>query len=136
MAETKDNTLRTQEQKRMAHAWASVSKITGQQNSKLAKDYRSLVRQAAADVMTSGLGQTVAFWRSKIDERKHNGEEQKAVYESVDSWLRAQLNLTKSLHEWIVAEGTTTVTYMRATRETIAYLVWLKRFAEGEIKVD
>jgi CRISPR-associated protein Cmr5 len=129
-----DNTLQTQEQKRMAHAWKAVAEITKQSNQSLSKAYRALVRQAAADVMTSGLGQTVAFWRSKIKNDK--GKEQKALYDSVNTWLKGQLALEKDLHAWIVAENTTTAAYLRATREAVAYLVWLKRFAEGEIKAD
>jgi len=53
----------------------------------------------------------------------------------VSGWLNSKesMNLAKpDLVEWVSKEAKV-ADYRRATTETIAFLVWLKRFAEAEL---
>lgn len=112
---------RSLDQKRAAMAWERVRAVT-----QARKEYLSLVRGAPADVQANGLGQTLAFWKAK---RK---PEYDAAYDAVAGWLQAQLQLgPKDVLEWITREATSSQ-YRRATAEAMAFLVWLKRFAEAE----
>ncbi|MGQ9556096.1 MAG: type III-B CRISPR module-associated protein Cmr5 [Anaerolineae bacterium] len=117
---------RTLEQKRAAEAWARVDEVKGQGYE---GKYSSLARSAAADIQANGLGQTLAFWKAK------KGDEHLALYSAVDAWVRGQIKSggANDLLTWIMQEASTDE-YRRATVEAIAFLVWVKRFAEAELK--
>lgn len=113
---------RSLEQQRAAAAWECVRTVT-----EARKEYLSLARGAPADVQANGLGQTLAFWRAKA------GCEHRAVYDAVSRWVRKQLQLGEGdVLEWITNQATTGE-YRRATAEAMAFLAWLKRFAEAEL---
>lgn len=93
------------------------------------KKFRQLARSAPADIMTMGLGQTSAFWASSGKEH-----DQKMI-EHVKGWLRTQALIQDqevNLVDWVVAIDDM-LTYRRATRETLAFLAWVKRFAEAKL---
>ena len=132
---------RSLEQQRAEMAWAAVWQVK-QNNEKLekkdkyAKEYGSLARSAPADIQSNGLGQTLAFWRAKgYDHGKPKDNNPHAVlFGHVADWLRKQkiLPVDKDPVEWISTEARTDE-YRRASAETIAFLIWLKRFAEAEL---
>lgn len=126
---------RSLEQERAKMAWECVGKVKGQS---FAKEYCQVARSAPADILTNGLGQTLAFFRAKgyqNGEPKNKGAN--AHYQLLDhasQWIRSQLMLgeRRDIVEWISEEASTNE-YRRATSETIAFLSWLKRFAEAEL---
>jgi CRISPR-associated protein Cmr5 len=115
------------EQQRARYAW---SKVEGVKGGGYAKEYRALVRSAGADIQTSGLGQTLAFWKSK-DSDAHS-----KLYEHVSGWVGKRVDESWTdvdlLHQ-LIEETTSSDQYRRATIEATALLVWFKRFAEAEI---
>lgn len=117
---------RSLEQKRAAQAWDCVTQVKGK-NYK--KDYLPLARSAPADIQSNGLGQTLAFWRAKKKD-EHN-----ALYQHVATWVKTQVRFTQpsDLLEWIMKQASTDE-YRRATIEAIAFLSWIKRFAEAELE--
>lgn len=115
---------RSLEQKRADEAWTKVTQVKQQ---KYAKDYGQLARRAPADIQANGLGQTLAFWRAKGEDHHQ------ALFSDVSTWVKGQLKFNEAnLLEWIIKEATTDQ-YRRATAETIAFLIWVKRFAEAEL---
>jgi CRISPR-associated protein Cmr5 len=80
-------------------------------------------------VLTNGLGQTLAFLKSKSDHEKE------LLYEHLSVWLLAQMTWSPQtqqktdLLERLIHESS--ATYRRATIETLAFLNWLKRFADA-----
>lgn len=99
--------------------------INGHLSIKEKDAYKQLAKSAPADIQSNGLGQTLAFWKSK-------GEPEKmALLEDIAGWLYT-LNLSQQsdVVRWIVIEASPEE-YRQATAETIAFLVWVKRFAEG-----
>lgn len=126
------------EQERARFAWDCIKKVSDGNK----KEYGSLAKRAPADIQVNGLGQTLAFWRAKGYKNGH--PQQKAddqLLEHVCSWLvgaerglgisnNEQTNGNKLLY-W-VAHTANTDQYRRATSEAIAFLLWLKRFAEAE----
>jgi CRISPR-associated protein Cmr5 len=117
---------RSLEQKRAAQAWDAVSHVKGQDYD---AKYQSLAANAPADVQSNGLGQTLAFWQAK------GKAEHKAIYQAVAGWVTSQVKTSPGgdLLKWIVKDATTDE-YRRATAEAIAFLTWLKRFAEAELR--
>lgn len=127
---------RSLEQQRAAAAWRCVEQVKSDKN-RYAKEYGSLARSAPADIQANGLGQTLAFWRAKGYEKgqpKNKGaNEHYQLLEHVSNWVGQRLGLQeRNMVKW-VAEHSTTDEYRRATLEAIAFLIWVKRFAEAEL---
>ncbi len=115
---------RSLEQKRAEAAWERVAAVKGQG---YAGKYSQLARSAPADIQANGLGQTLAFWNAK-GEAHH-----RALFDHVSSWVKGQIKFTDAnLLQWVVNTADTDG-YRRATAEAIAFLIWLKRFAEAEL---
>jgi CRISPR-associated protein Cmr5 len=119
---TTQSRQRSLEQERAKCAWECVQSVNENQ-----KEYRSLARGAPADIQANGLGQTLAFWKAK------KGKEHQALESAVSSWVAKQLQIEgQDLLGWITKDATND-DYRRATAEAIAFLTWLKRFAEAEL---
>ena len=132
---------RTLEQERAGFAWDCIQKIKKEvfkENTKKQENYSSLARKAPADIQTNGLGQTIAFWLAKGSDKGKPDltTPDYQILQHVTGWLNntKSMNLGKSnLVEWVSSNEADVNTYRRATTETIAFLVWLKRFAEAEL---
>lgn len=118
------------EQRRAEWAWqaAMAAKEKGED---FADSYGQAARGAPADILMSGLGQTLAFWRAR---GKGESKWYSLLYEDLSAWLSSEPDpISKGdLMVWI----TTTASpddYRRATAEAMAALIWLKRFAEAEL---
>ncbi len=117
------STRQTQEQERAARAWENVS--NGVKGKGFAKEYKALAASAPADIQTNGLGQTLAFWLSK------GKGEHKALYGHVSAWVISRMGASGDLLQWI--NQTDSTRYRQATVEALAFLGWLKRFAQAEL---
>jgi len=129
-ADTILSTQQTLEQRRAAAAWEHVSKLEESHS----KEYVSLVRGASATILSCGLGQTIAFYASKAKKDK----EYNLLTTHLAQWLLGNRekpdkskNGTDLLQEIINNDSDR---YRELTSEALAYLVWLKRFAEARQK--
>lgn len=136
------------DQERAKIAWEKVADVKA--NGKNAKGqsyadkYGSLARSAPADILSFGLGQTLAFWRARGYENGHmkdGGNEHAHLLKDVDQWVSSQLSKQPAIAQnmqnlellkWITDKASTSQ-YRLATTEAIAFLTWLKRFAEAEL---
>lgn len=118
---------RTLEQERGKAAWDDVSNINTNLADEKKKKYRGLVRSFPSLIMISGLGQALAFLQAKGDP-EHN-----ALTQHLSKWVLKQMGAqSKSdLLQWVLDTDRSTNEYRRATTETLAYLIWLKRFSEA-----
>jgi len=127
---------RSLEQQRAAAAWECVQRAK-KGGDEFAKGYGGLARSAPADIQANGLGQTVAFLRAKglKDGKPKPHDPHWQLQEDLSQWVlgRLQCSHEQGLLGWITAAGTSTDDYRRATAEAMAFLVWLKRFAEAEL---
>lgn len=113
---------RTLEQQRAKKAWECVQEAKAQN---WAGEYRTIAVKTPSLILTNGLGQTLAFLCSKPD-RPHF----QALYRHLNEWLGGQLKLNGDLLEWII-NNANSQEYRHATAELLAFLQWLKRFAEA-----
>lgn len=113
---------RTLDQQRAARAWSCAQHVVGD------KEYYQLAKGANADIQIAGLGQTLAFWKAK------GKPYHKRLYKDVSDWVIEQMKITdgQDLLPWII-QCASTDDYRRATAEAMAFLGWLKRFAEAEL---
>lgn len=126
------------EQERARFAWDCIQKVSSDNR----KEYGTLAKRAPADIQVNGLGQTLAFWRAKGF--KNGSPQNKAeaqLLEHICNWLlkpernlgiaNAEQHSGNKVLYWI-AHTANSDQYRRAASETIAFLLWLKRFAEAE----
>ena len=94
-------------------------------------------------ILTNGLGQTLAFVRSKgIKEEKDKNKPEKVayteIYKNLSVWLIEKRKVYESgqdeLIKRVINEGS--AKYRQATLEALAFLNWIKRFAEAELPED
>ena len=173
--------LRSLEQKRADFAYKKVLdvkkpwKIKVKENSKevvkdihrdIERKYSSYVKKAPVLILTNGLGQTLAFYLSKLDEplpltdngsidypyrtitnKIENREDPEAdkykkaeaaayayLYAHISEWLMNNFTNGKDpLRYYMEATGMEAIVL---TDETIAFLNWLKRFAEAMLEKE
>ncbi|MBI5305479.1 MAG: type III-B CRISPR module-associated protein Cmr5 [Chloroflexi bacterium] len=116
----------TLEQQRAHAAWQAIKEVRTNEQ----KKYSAIARTAPSYILTNGLGQTLAFLSAKSDAEK-------TLYRHLESWLKTRLKIADAqfdAREWI--GRTDSAMYRRAMVETLAYLTWLKRFAEAEFGVE
>ena len=113
----------TIEQKRARAAWDEVLAVKADQNN-YQGEYQSLVQGAPADVLTNGLGQTLAFLKAKKGKGKG---EHKALLEHLNQWVCPWMGWEQGddLLRKLTEPDSGSDVYRRAMAETLAYLVWL-----------
>ncbi len=134
---------RNSEQERGRQAWEHIREIKQRQNDSLEKEYRTLTRRLSTMIQGNGLGQTLGYLKAK-----GKNDSNKAPYlllKHLTEWMRAPGHFAienraaideghDGLLRWITDQGTSSVDYRRATSECQAFGLWLRRFAEAELK--
>lgn len=102
---------------------------------KALENYRSYTRKITHMILSNGLGQTLAFIYSKKDK----GNAYDLIYKQLTDYLKsnstARINMPETeteLVEWVISLPSSEYRYV--TEEILAFLKWLKRFAEGMIE--
>lgn len=117
------------EHERAKEAWSCVDYVNTELDGKFKKEYRSVVMKTPTMVITNGLGQTLAFLKSKGKNDEKKPEEK--LYRDIESWLdrRIQWTAKGELIEKVIVLPTDKFRY--ATSETLSFLSWMKRFADA-----
>jgi len=127
---------RTLEQERAQQAWACVQEVTNKPQ-EFKKKYGSLARKVPMLVLTNGLGQTLAFLKAKG--KNDPADEHTVLFRHLSSWVLSQVTSSTTasngdLLQWVLQNDS--AAYRRATTEALAFLAWLKRFAEAELPTE
>lgn len=124
------NNIRMIEQGRAAFAYEKAKE--GIEKSRDKDLYVSYVKKIPMLIKTNGLGQTLAFMKSK-------GKEYDEIYNQIDDWLCQEQNAYlladakgEGLTEKIISIDSSV--YRQITTEVLTFLNWLRRFAEGIVK--
>ncbi len=117
------------EHERAKEAWNCVDYINAEEGDKFKKEYRSVVMKSPTMIITNGLGQTLAFLKSKGKNDDSKPEEK--LYKDIESWLDKRVHWTArgGLMEKVIALPNDKFRY--ATTETLSFLSWMKRFADA-----
>ena len=131
--------MQTIEQSRAAYALQCIEAVN-RADSGVAQEYKSYARQWGPMVHANGLGQALAFAKSKP-----KSEAWKMLYRHLGNWLTgnaiaqnvacpAPLRVDANTTDAIVAITTQpTEAYLAATAEALALVLWIKRLAEASI---
>jgi len=121
--------LKTIEQERAKFAYDRVKEVkTGNKES----DYLSLVRGFASMILLNGLGQALAFLIAK---GKNKPNEYTSLYNHIQSWLKNKFSPDVDKFD-ILQEirEKDSYHYRLYTKEALAFMVWMKKFSEAELK--
>ena len=119
------------EQKRAELAWEFVDWVKKEKTS-AQKDYKSVMRKLPAMILTSGLGQTLAFHLGK-----ESGKPERDV---INNLAKALKDLTGYVDKDNARELLKTLSdsqheaHVMLTNEALKYATWLKRLAEAELE--
>jgi len=112
----------TLQQRRAKAAYEAVEQVSHT----VQGEYGPLVRGLPAMVKNEGLATTLSFLKAKG--KAHH----LAAYEHLSAWVMNEFNQNENqdLLKWLVSVDS--FTYRQASTEALAYLSWLKRFAEAK----
>ena len=137
----KVTTLKGIEQGRATYAFKvvqEISEISDDESKKLKENYKSVAKKLPVLIKTNGLGQSLAFLKSKggkkdkkTDMKKDNGYDK--LYKQIGDWLQTEdtkgLVQTGELVEQVI--NLESPAYRQVTVETLALLNWMRRFVDG-----
>jgi len=133
--------IESQDNKRAIDAWNCVDYVEKECDSeKFRKEYRSCVLKLPVLILTNGLGQTLAFLKSKGKGNEKNAHQR--VYLDIQSWLFSKesridwgnIVVSRDLIERVI--NVPSGAYRHITSETLAFLNWLKRFTEAALDME
>lgn len=118
----------TQDQLRAAHAWKVVQDVK-REDKLVQKEFKIQAKKLPARIVTSGLGQALAFLEAKGYARH--------LRAGLDDWVRLPggsqpARQEKRLLARIVHGSSDDLRF--ATAEALAYLTWLVRFTDAELR--
>ena len=125
-------TLKGIEQGRATYAFNAVQGVS----ENLKKKYKTAAKKAPVLVKTNGLGQTLAFIKSKGGKRgEENGYDE--LYKQIAKWLQ-----TEDAKALVPPQGELvreviklpSPAYRQVTIETLTLLNWIRRFVDGLMK--
>ncbi|HHW01218.1 MAG TPA: type III-B CRISPR module-associated protein Cmr5 [Thermoanaerobacterales bacterium] len=105
------------------------------------KEYKQYVKKLPMLIKTNGLGAALAFVRSKIsDKTSESGHAYKLIYDQIAEWLKKDdkklIDLSGDADLVAAIISLDSSQYRAVTIEVLAFLNWLRRFAEGLIEGD
>ena len=125
---------KTLDQQRANQAWEDIQGVTNRAED-FRKKYGSQARKVPMLVLTNGLGQTLAFLHSKG--KDDQSDEHTVLCRHLSAWTMSQVAPNAKdadLLQWLLKNDS--AAYRRGTTEALAYLVWLKRFAEAKLPTE
>ncbi len=121
------NKLQTLDQRRAAHAWATIEKLRDSKQ-KLGPEAKRLPMR----ILSSGLGPALQFLKVRARRTKQEEKPEMRVLDAVSAWL-AEARPPLGERDLILRIVTGDASFLQyATDESLAYLEWLIRFAEAE----
>ena len=129
-------TLKTIEQGRATFAFKAVQGVSDS----LKKEYKSTAKKLPVLIKTNGLGQTLAFLKSKGGKIDKTGKitinAHDKLYQHIGSWLQTE-DVKRLVEEGELVEQVINLksqAYRQVTVETLALLNWMRRFVDGLMK--
>lgn len=130
-------TLKGIEQGRAKYAFDAVNGISKNGSKKLKESYKSVAKKLPVQIKTNGLGQTLAFVKSKgkkEQQKEKNGYDK--LYDQIGNWLQTK-DAKRLVPQGELVERVIQLpspAYRQVTVETLALLNWIRRFVDGLMK--
>ncbi len=140
----------TRDQRRAQHALQSVKQVQAlvqeritragsneqeqRKASKFRDEYKSYAESLPASIVMNGLGQACAMLLAQAKGRSGKEDAHRLLYDHLQDWLRGREHAAvypkdQDLVEAVINHGQRA--YIQAQVESLAYLNWLKKFAQA-----
>ncbi len=127
MSRTTTPSRQTIDQQQAKHAWEAVERL--QAGSDEADDYAREAKKLPVRIITSGLGQALAFLSAKKSKKKGLAD----LEADLTQWAKERLKDAGPYKSLLEAVSHCDSEFLRrATDEMLAYLGWLNRFTEAK----
>lgn len=123
------------EQGRAKYAFDVVNGVSQNESKRLQENYKTAAKKLSVLIKTNGLGQTLAFIKSKGGEKNQKNGYDK-LYEQIGNWLQTE-NTRDLVPKGELVEQVIQLQspdYRQVTVETLALLNWIRRFVDGLMK--
>jgi CRISPR-associated protein Cmr5 len=127
------NTMQTLEQRRAKHAWNVIQRLK-RAPEKAREEFVTEAKKLPLRIRGAGLGQALAFLEAKSDKKQGAAD----IPAALSEWVLRERAIRGEKPDSLilsVIEGNAEF-LRRATDECLAYLEWLNRFAEAELKSE
>jgi|SRR5579875_585071 len=130
--------IRTPEQKRAEHALRKIREIEKEKADGVPSSYRSYVESLPATIVMNGLGQACAILLARSNGSSSREEAYRRLYGHLEEWLCQSENAVYQSEESLIdaVVKNDQQKYIRAQAEALAYLDWLKKFAQAFLSAD
>lgn len=130
MAEQTQAARPTLDQRRASHAWQAIQGLRALDRTN-ADEYVREAKKLPVRIMTSGLGQALAFICAKAKDRKPGLAR---LHNDLTGWVITKRPIRAAHPDSLLQSIIDSDSHFlrRVTDETLAYLNWLNRFAEAE----
>jgi CRISPR-associated protein Cmr5 len=129
--------MQTMQQQRAAFALEGVEKAKECLDEKQRKEYKSHVSALPFMIHANGLGQAMAFYKSKCTDSKGNEKRDYALlYQLLSEWLSKEEQPFAGMD---LLEGITNEdmhAYITAQAEAMVFMSWVKKFATAFMQDD
>lgn len=124
------SSLKGIENGRAQFAYEQVQEAIGKFESKTQKEYKAYCRKIPMMIKTNGIGNTLAFMKSK------GNKAYDLLYEQIHNWFKNHRTYILNPHNDLVHDviKQESQTYRAVTLEVLSLFNWLKRFADGLIE--
>jgi CRISPR-associated protein Cmr5 len=129
---TSQSNHRDLDRSRASAAWNNIQAV---KSLPFQAKYGSLARKMPTLIQVNGLGQTLAFLKAK----ESNDDRHKRMFDHLSDWVCGRLPAntgTTTEHLLKRVLNMDSQTYRFATAEALAFLQWIKRFAEAELGTE
>jgi len=125
----------------------ALSEVLGymKEKEKIDKETRNFVIGAPSVILQNGLGQALAFWASKVNSENNNERDRyRFILDAITAWLieigifKANSDDQKKYKQLIkyIGKEFSQKDYIKAQKEVIFFLEWMKRYANAFWEVD
>ena len=123
----------TREQQRAQHALQSVTQVQTKPK-KYRDEFKSYAESLPANIVMNGLGQACAMLLAQAKGKSADQDAHRLLYDHLQDWIRGRDNAAvypndQDLVKAVINHGQGE--YVRAQFESLAYLNWLKKFAQA-----
>lgn len=125
------------DQERAKKAWDSIDYVDLKCEGKFKEEYRSIAMKLPTMIVTNGLGQALAFLKSKSKGKKGNAHEK--IYRDLEDCLFKNKDILWDGTKGELIEKVINLPndkFRLVTSEALSFLSWVKRFADAVLKKE
>jgi len=127
----------SRDQERAKKAWDNIDYVDSECQPEFKKEYRSIAMKLPTMIVTNGLGQSLAFLKSKGKGSENSANEK--IYRDIEDYLLNSEDIPWDKTKGELIEKVINLPndkFRFVTSEALSFLSWMKRFADGVLEKE